>query len=122
MGSNQYSSRRYLDFDDPEIHRPIYLNKFNMEVRVSREEELLRNEKRRRRKKLVTSYKQDKFRANQQSIRKVGIDLSEFVKDTRRDRVYVLKGGIHDSHDDEPNFDNIQAISVDEEDSSDRHK
>lgn len=118
MGSNQYSSRRYLDFDDPEIHRPIYLNRFNTEIRVSREEEMIRNEKRRRRKKLVTSYRQDKFRANQHSIRKVGIDLSEFVKDARRERVYVLKGAVHDSQDeDEPNFENIQAISVDEDDS-----
>jgi hypothetical protein len=117
MSNSNFNQRRFLDFEDPEIHQPIFLNKFNSEVREEVDEHL-KYGKRKRRKKLVTSYKQDKFKANQKSIKRVGIDLSEFVKDTRSDRVYVLKGG-YDSQDeveDDRNFDYIQAISVDEDD------
>lgn len=118
MGSNQFSTRRYLDFEDPEIHQPIYLNKFNQETRVPDELEIIGVNRRRRKKKMVTTYKQDKFRANQKSIQRVGIDLSEFVKDARRDRVYVLRRRVDDSFEDgaDGHFsNNFRAISVDED-------
>ena len=118
MGSNQFSSRRYLDYEDPEIHEPIYLNKFNREVRDPVTEALSNVFEKQKPQKLVTSYRQDKFQANKHTIRKIGVDLSEFVKDARRDRVYVMKRGFDESQDEDDvdrNFDYIQAISVDEE-------